>query len=203
MVRVAVYGGSFNPPHVGHAMVVAWLLWTGQAEAVWIVPVYRHAFEGLHDKSLAPFALRVAWCGALASHIVPEGDPRVRVLPVEGELPVPSFTIDTLRHLARLHPDARLRPVVGADVVPQLPRWREWATLREQFPPLVVGRPGHPVPADSVVFPDVSSSDIRRRLRTGAPVAHLLPAAVAALVAQGDPHAWWGPGPAGAQGVGT
>ena len=192
-MRVAVYGGSFNPPHVGHAMVVAWLLWTGRVDAVWIVPVYHHAFEGLHDKRLAPFSDRVAWCRALAAHLVAPDDPRLLVLDVERELPVPSFTIDTLRHLAALHPQAQLVPVVGADVVPQLPRWRSWPELQARFPPLVVGRTGHPLPAGGVIFPDVSSSEIRRRLQDGLPVDHLVPRQVLALLAQGDPVAWWGP----------
>ena len=39
-MRIAVYGGSFNPPHVGHAMVVSWLLWTRRADRVWLVPAF-------------------------------------------------------------------------------------------------------------------------------------------------------------------
>ncbi|NOY26836.1 MAG: nicotinate-nicotinamide nucleotide adenylyltransferase [Oligoflexia bacterium] len=193
-MRVAVYGGSFNPPHVGHAMVVAWLLWTRRVDAVWIVPVYRHAFEGQHDKSLAPFDRRLAWCRAMAAELVLPGDDRIAVLDIEAHLPVPSFTIDTLRHLQGAHPGVELVLVVGADVVPQLPRWHDWAALRQEFPPLIVGRPGFPVPDQAVVFPDLSSSDIRARLRSGQPVGHLLPAGVADLVGPGEAQAWWGPG---------
>ena len=49
-MRVAVYGGSFNPPHVAHAMVASWLLWTRLVDEVWLVPVFRHAFEGIQEK---------------------------------------------------------------------------------------------------------------------------------------------------------
>lgn len=192
-MRVAVYGGSFNPPHVGHGMVVAWLLWTGRVDAVWIVPVFHHAFEGQQDKRLAPFAERLSWCQALAAQVDPAGDGRVQALAVERDLPVPSFTIDTLSHLAARHPGVDLVPVVGADVVPQLPRWRRWAELQARFPPLVVGRLGHPVPEGAVLFPDVSSSEVRRRLLAGEPVDHLVPAGVLARIRQGEPSAWWGP----------
>ena len=40
-----MYGGSFNPPHIAHAMVASWLVWSGEVDQVWIVPVYQHAFE--------------------------------------------------------------------------------------------------------------------------------------------------------------
>jgi nicotinate-nucleotide adenylyltransferase len=191
-VRVAVYGGSFNPPHVGHAMVVAWLLWTGKVDAVWIVPVFHHAFEGQQDKRLAPFDARLSWCQALAGQLDPAGLGRVVALDVERTLPVPSFTIDTLLHLSDLHPGVDLIPVVGADVVPQLPRWRRWSELKERFPPLVVGRPGHPVPPGAVLFPEVSSSEVRRRLLAGEAVDHLVPVGVLARIRQGDPRRWWG-----------
>lgn len=191
-MAVAFYGGSFNPPHVAHAMVAAWLLWTRRVDAVWIVPVYRHAFEGLHDKALAPFAERLAWCRALARDLLPEGDPRLQVLDIEQQLPVPSFTIDTLRHLRGLHPTLALHPVVGADVLPQLPRWREWEALQREFPPIVVGRAGFAGPSDSLRFPELSSSEIRRRLVAGLPCEHLLTAGVHALLAGGEPARWWG-----------
>ncbi len=176
---VAIYGGSFNPPHVGHAMVARWLTWTRQADAVWLVPVYRHAFEGRHDKTLASFEERVSWCQAFANDLG-EG---VEVCTVEAELPVPSFTIDTLRHLRDRHPGTRFRLVVGADALPHLPAWRDWDAIEREFSPLMVGRQGHTIPgADVVDFPNVSSTDVRARLREDRPVAHLLTAGVRALV---------------------
>ena len=148
-MRIAVYGGSFNPPHVGHAMVAAWLRWTGRADAVWLVPVYRHAFESWHGKSLAPFEERVRWCEALAAD-VGEG---ISVCTIEADLPTPSYTVDTLRSLAALHPEHHFRLVVGADALPQLPQWRDWAGIERDFDPVVVGRQGYDDVADSIAFP--------------------------------------------------
>ena len=177
-MRVAVYGGSFNPPHVAHGMVAAWLLWTGQADEVWLVPVFRHAFEGVHGKALAPFSTRLAWCAALAADI----DPRIRVSPIESELPTPSFTIETMRALRERNPDVELRLVVGADVLPQLPKWRAWDALQAEFSPIIVGRAGHPSPEGTVRFPDISSTEIRRRLEAGESVQPLVTRGVAALL---------------------
>ena len=178
---VAIYGGSFNPPHVGHAMVARWLTWTGQVDAVWLVPVFRHAFEGRHDKTLASFDERVAWCRAFAADL----GAGVGVCTVEAELPVPSFTIDTLRHLRSQYPHLRFRLVIGSDALPHLHAWRAWDSIEREFAPLTVGRQGHPAPGpDRVDFPNVSSTEVRARLAAGERVDHLLTAQVRELVCQ-------------------
>jgi nicotinate-nucleotide adenylyltransferase len=173
-VRVAVYGGSFNPPHVGHAMVASWLRWTGQCDEVWLLPAYQHAFQ----KDLAPFTDRVRWCSALAEAV---GD-GVRVDPIEASLPVPSYTIDTLTTLAQRHPHHRFRLVVGADVLPSTHAWKRWDRIIEEYSPIIVGRQGYAGPGGAVQFPDVSSSEIRRRLSAGEPIDALVPASVRALL---------------------
>jgi nicotinate-nucleotide adenylyltransferase len=166
---IAVYGGSFNPPHVGHLMVTAWLRWTGRSDAVWWVPVRGHPFA----KDLLEFDARVALCeGAV------QGFDEVRVCGVERDLPVPSYTIDTLDHLARMHPDVGLRLVVGADVLGQTAQWRRWDEIVARYPPIVVGRAGFPPVPGAITFPEVSSTDIRARVRAGEPVDHLVPSTI-------------------------
>ncbi len=174
-MRVAVFGGSFNPPHVGHALVCGWLLWTRRADAVWLVPAFAHPF----GKKAEPFPRRVALCRAMADDIDPA---RVSVCEAERDLPVPSYTIDTLDHLAAAHPEHRFRLVVGADLLPDTPRWKAWDRIVARFDPIVVGRAGYPCPPDAVAFPGVSSTEIRARLADGRPVDHLLTAGVASLL---------------------
>lgn len=183
-MRVGVFGGSFNPPHVGHAMVAAWLGWTGRVDEVWLVPAFHHAFE----KALAPWPVRVAACEALAATV----GPWVRVETIEAELPRPSYTINTLRALAGRRPDARLHLVVGADVLGLTRLWKDWAAVERDFPPIAVGRTGFPPVADAPVFPEVSSTEVRRRLRAGEPVDHLVPARVRAVLDGVAPEAWGG-----------
>jgi nicotinate-nucleotide adenylyltransferase len=179
-MRIAVYGGSFNPPHRVHGEVADHLLSTDVVDEVWLLPVYQHAFEGLHEKRLAEFSERVRWCRALAS----DTHPRVKVCEVESTLPVPSFTIDTLRYLSEQHPEHQFRLVVGADVLSQTESWRNWAGIQESYSPIIVGREGHAVPEGALVFAGVSSTEVRQRLRAGEPVAHLLTPGVARLLAQ-------------------
>jgi nicotinate-nucleotide adenylyltransferase len=178
---IAIYGGSFNPPHVGHAMVAQWVLWTGQATEVWLVPVFRHAFEGRHDKVLAPFDVRVDWCRSMARDL----GAAVKVSDVESTLPPPSFTIHTLEHLARQHPDCQFRLIIGADSLPHLPAWHRWSDIEAHFSPIIAGRQGHPAPEGrpTIDFPNVSSTDVRQRIQAGSPVEHLLPKGVAKALA--------------------
>lgn len=168
-MRVAVFGGSFNPPHVGHAMIAGWLHWADRCDEVWLLPTFVHAF----GKPLAPFARRVAACERLGALV----GPHVRVSTIEAELPPPSFTIVTLQRLAALHPEHQFRLVVGADILQQAASWREWARIEADFPPIVVGRGAQPVEG-APSFPDVSSTEIRARIAADQPVDHLVPAGV-------------------------
>jgi len=165
---------------MGHAMVASWLRWTERVDEVWLLPVYRHAFEGQQHKQLASFEDRCAWCGALAE-AVGQG---VKLCRIEEELPTPSYTIDTLRSLRDRHPGLQFRLVLGSDVLPQLPDWRDWDSIDREFSPIIVARAGYPTDLDlkSPEFPGVSSSEIRQRLAEGREIAHLVPATVLRLL---------------------
>lgn len=172
MRQVAVYGGSFNPPHVGHALVAAWLRWSGTVDEVKLVPSSDHPF----GKDLAPFHRRLALCEALA-HTV---GPWVTVDPVERDMPAPNYTLHVLERLAEEHPGVALRLVIGADILADLPRWHRWPDIEARFRPIVVGRQGYPTPPGAIDFPGVSSTEIRRRLAAGESVEALVPTAVRA-----------------------
>lgn len=158
-MRVAVFGGSFHPPHAGHEAVVRWVLQSGTAEEVWLLPAFHHPL----GKRLAPFEQRVLWCQALAEAI-----PCTRVCTVEEALPVPSYTIDSLRALARQHPEHTFRLVVGADILPETSRWKAWDAIEEDFTPIVVGREGHGPGRAAPSFPAISSTQLRRDLQSTA-----------------------------------
>lgn len=169
-MRIAVYGGSFNPPHVGHGMVAAWLGWTDTVDEVWLVPTYAHPF----GKQLAPFEARIRMCEGLASGI----GSWVKVSGIESALEQPSYTIHTLDTLSERFPENSFRPVMGADLLPELSRWKEASRLKAQYPPIIVGRAGYDSPANTVTFPRVSSTEIRRLLSSGQSADRYLPVGV-------------------------
>jgi nicotinate-nucleotide adenylyltransferase len=192
--RVAVFGGSFNPPHVAHVLAVVYALEVAPIDEVLIVPVYQHPFS----KELAPFEDRLAMCQAAMGWI-----PGASISNVEQQLGGDSLTLRTLTHLSQEHPDWVLRLLVGADVLADLPKWHRFDKIAEIAPPIVLGRAG--VPADrgragamglhaasspaamrapEPILPRVSSTEIRDALRRGdvEAVRPLLPARVLAYI---------------------
>lgn len=170
--RVAVFGGSFNPPHIAHVLAVVYALEVAPVDEVLIVPVYQHPFS----KELAPFEHRLAMCDAAMGWI-----PGATVSAVERELGGESLTLRMLTHLSEQHPDWVLRLLVGADVLADLPKWHRFDKIAEIAPPIVLGRAGvSDSRAPAPLLPRISSTEVRdaiRRRDLGA-VRPLLPARV-------------------------
>lgn len=179
--RVAVFGGSFDPPHVGHVLLAAWALSAGGVDRLLVVPTYAHAF----GKRSAAFDDRVAMAELAFSVLAP-----VEVSRIEERLPAPSYTLRTLEAIAAERPLASLRLLVGADVIEALPRWHEPDQIEALAPLLVGGRSGyarssatHTVATDVPNFPEVSSTVVRARLARGEDVSSLVPESVRAYIA--------------------
>ena len=178
--RVAFFGGSFNPPHVGHVLAVIYALATAPVDEVMVVPVYRHPFS----KELAPFADRLAMSTLAMGWL-----PRVTVSSIEEGLGGDSLTLRTLQHLRAAQPSWQLRLLIGADVLGDLPKWHQWETIRSLAPPLVLGRRGvSRADAPAPILPCVSSTEIRALLRAGAvgEASALIPANVLDYILAND-----------------
>ncbi len=167
--KIALFGGSFDPPHVAHQMACLYAREVGKAHQVWMVPCALHPF----GKPLTPFEHRVAMCGLAAC-----GLKGVDVSRVEEDLPGPNRTLDTVRHLYDNHPGFRFMLVVGSDILKETHKWYGWDELVKLVDLLVVGRSGWGSGDHDFKLPDVSSSSIRRRLSEGLPVDHLVPGRV-------------------------
>ena len=156
---VALFGGSFNPPHVGHVLAVTYLLSVEAIRGVLVVPVYRHVF----GKDLAPFPQRMEMTRRALGWI--DG---VEVSDIEQRVGGESRTLHTIEALLSRAPDLRLRLVIGSDVLPDLPKWHRFEQIAALAPPIVLGRAGYPHPdAPTAVLPEVSSTEIREHLRAG------------------------------------
>lgn len=164
-VAFGVFGGSFDPPHVAHTLLATYALAAHPIERVIVVPTFAHAF----GKTLSAFDDRVRMCELAFGDLR-----RVEVSSIERDLPVPSLTLRTLEALARQHPGVQLRLLIGSDLLPETHAWHNFEQIRELAPPLVVQRQGHALDADQPALPDVSSTEIRRRLRGAQSTAGLL-----------------------------
>jgi nicotinate-nucleotide adenylyltransferase len=175
MSSIALLGGSFNPPHLGHQMICLWALSTGRAPEVWLVPTFAHAF----NKELVPFEHRSAMCQHLVQLFAPG---KVMVCSIEAELSAPSLTYNTLQSLCRRYPQHQFHLMVGADILQEKDAWYRFDEIERLAPLLVIGRAGYPSPDETVILPAISSSQIRARLARGQDVSGLLPASVLAYI---------------------
>jgi nicotinate-nucleotide adenylyltransferase len=169
---VAIFGGSFDPPHIAHVLAVTYALSVELIDEVLVIPVFQHSFA----KELAPFEDRAAMC-----RLAFEWISGVCVSEVERELGGESRTLRTLEHLHNVHPDWSLRLLVGADVLLDASQWHRFDRVIELAPLLVLGRRGVERPdAPEPLLPRVSSTHLRAAIQSGnvADVRHLLPRSV-------------------------
>jgi nicotinate-nucleotide adenylyltransferase len=180
---IGVFGGTFDPPHVGHVVVAANVRWSLGLDEVLLV-VANEPWQKAH-LPVRPAADRLAMVEAAVA-----GVPGVSASALEIERGGPSYTADTLDELGRRHPGAALYVVVGADAAARLDTWERGGEVRDSATVVVVGRPGvaGPVPpgwtavAVDVPLLDVSSTDLRARVADGRPIDGLVPPAVVALI---------------------
>jgi nicotinate-nucleotide adenylyltransferase len=157
-VNVAVFGGSFNPPHVAHVLACTLLLSVEPLDIVLVVPAYKHPF----GKPLAPFHDRVTMCELAMGWI-----PHVLVSRVEEEMGGESRTLRTLEHLAQKHPEWALRLVIGADILAEAPRWFGFDAIGKLAPPIVLARAGSDGGVGPALLPEVSSTQVRAAVARG------------------------------------
>ena len=172
-MRVALFGGSFNPPHVAHQLVALYVLETAPVDALWFVPAHEHAF----GKPLAPFDDRLAMCTLAAGAL----GPRAQVSDVERALGGRSLTLRTVRRLTEMHPEHAFSLVIGSDLLGEVASWYGGDELARTVPFIVVGRSGASQPvgsAPAVTMPDVSSTAVRAALAAGQSAEGVVPRAV-------------------------
>ena len=184
MPRIGLYGGSFDPVHLGHLMVAHAALEEARLDKLIFIPAALSPFKP--SQTPAPAAARVAMLrGSLAGLAWAEVDLQ------EIERGGTSYTIDTVMDWRRQAPDAELFYIIGADHVPSLGKWRASARLASEVTFLVVPRPGEKLPEIPEGFclqplvghpVSISSSDIRRRIQEGRSVGQLLPSFAAQFV---------------------
>ena len=184
MTRLGLFGGSFDPVHLGHLLVAQAAREELRISRLVFLPAAQSPFKP--DAAPAPPGQRLRLLRlALAGHTDCQiDDQEIR----RGGV---SYTIDTVRDYAGRFPDAALFYLIGADHVPQLPKWREAGELARLVEFVVIPRPGQepaPLPAPFrgralAGFPlGVSSSQVRDRVRAGLPIDLLVGPAVAEAI---------------------
>lgn len=188
MRRIGLYGGSFDPVHLGHLLVAQAAREELQLERLFFIPAAQSPFKPDSQPTSGADRLRLlrlalvgkAWCEIDEQELQRGGV---------------SYTINTLRDYHRRFPEAKLFYLIGGDHVEKLPSWREAAELARLAEFIVVPRPGQaeipfPTPFHGCAlkgFPlGVSATQIRARVKAGESIDHLVPATVAEAIRGSD-----------------
>jgi nicotinate-nucleotide adenylyltransferase len=175
-MRIALFGGSFNPPHLGHVLASCYARVVAQVDEVWVLPVAQHAY----DKPMAPWSQRWQLCAAAFAQL-----PFVTMHDDEL-LNAAGYTFDLVQLLKARYPGHHWLLVGGSDTMSDMANWHRGAELAQQIGVIAVPRRGydeHPA-----ALPAISSSLVRDRCAAGMDIMDLVPPGVAHLINQ---HQWY------------
>ena len=183
--RLGVMGGTFDPIHHGHLATASEVQRSFDLDEVIFVPTGQP-----YQKS----GVSQAEHRYLMTAIATASNPRFTVSRVDIDRPGPTYTIDTLRDLRKLRPDADLFFISGADAVAQILDWKDQKELWSLAHLVAVSRPGHALsirglPEQGVSSLEVpalaiSSTDCRARVDRGYPVWYLVPDGVVQYISK-------------------
>jgi nicotinate-nucleotide adenylyltransferase len=171
VATIALFGGSFDPPHLGHVYAALHARVVGLADAVWVLPAAHHPYA----KELRPWAQRWELCQLAFADL-----PFVSLH--DDELRLSGFTVDLVEYLAAAYPSNDWMLVGGTDTTRDMPNWRRGSDLAGLIRVHAVPRGGHDDHAGAL--PAISSSLVRQTIADDGDLGNLLPARVAARISE-------------------
>lgn len=185
--RLGVFGGTFDPPHIGHLVTAVNVRHELALDRVLFV-VNNLPWQKVGSRPISPVQDRLAMVEAAVA-----GATGVEASRIEIDAGGMSYTADTLAALATEQPDRELFVILGADAAVGITTWERFEEVRDLATVVAVERPGAavapPLPGwrwQSVEVPrlEVSSTDLRQRVQDGRPLDYLMPSAVVECIAR-------------------
>ena len=191
-------GGTFDPIHNGHLVAASEVAYRFQLDQVVFVPTGQPWQKAGRDVTAAEHRY-------LMTMVATASNPRFTVSRVDIDREGPTYTIDTLRDLRELFPDAELYFITGADSLASIMSWHDWEVMLEMANFVGVTRPGYELSKDMLPLGSqtgielieipamaISSTDCRKRAGEGEPVWYLVPDGVVQYIAKNN---LYGPNP--------
>jgi nicotinate-nucleotide adenylyltransferase len=142
LAKIAIYGGTFDPIHLGHLHVIAEVIKREIADRILLVPAGQ---PRLRDQApSATGADRRAMCQAALKDLVPEIASRVEVNPIEILRSGPSYSIDTVEAVAHTYPGDQILLILGTDAFSKIEEWHRSKELQDMVDFVVIDRPDFP-----------------------------------------------------------
>lgn len=185
-MKIGILGGSFDPPHLGHLELARQILKKTNMKEVWLMPCFVHAF----DKKLMKKEHRVNMVKFLK-----EGNIRISDFEIRSQLR--GYTIDTLNKLSKTFRGEIFFWIMGSDQIPLFPKYKNWKEILQKYNIIIFPRPSDNntrvsslkkywklkrIPKNVMVLSpkkykviDVSSTEIRKRVKARKPISDLVP----------------------------
>ena len=183
-MKTGIFGGTFDPPHIGHLIAAQDACSSLQLDRVFFIPAGQPPHK--LDKDVTPADVRLELLEAALGD-----DARFQICDLEIQRAGPSFTVDTLDQLHRRYPSDEFFLLLGADQVKELRTWRQPDRIADLARIILVSRAGVALVPElqmlvaksiEVTRVDVSATEIRARLAAGHPIRYLVPPAVEAII---------------------
>ncbi len=184
MSRIGIFGGSFNPIHNGHIALAKAIRAQCGLDEVWLMVSPQNPLK--RDQHLLADHLRLKMARKAL-----EGDEHIKVSDYEFHLPKPSYTWNTLQHLKADYPEHTFILLIGGDNWERFPLWYKSEEIASEYQIIIYPRRGSvidvtklPANVRTVDTPllDISSTEIRERVRSGQTIAGDVPEAIESLV---------------------
>jgi nicotinate-nucleotide adenylyltransferase len=189
-MRLGLYGGTFDPIHLGHLILAEQCREACELDRVWLIvagsPPHKPGGRTAVGHRLEMVRVAIA------------GHPAFAASDIEAKRPGPHYSVETLEAVRRDHPDDELFFLIGADSLADLPTWREPERIAQLATIVVVNRPSidevdpaglpdfgpasHPLSWVSIPPVGIASSDLRRRLAEGRSIRYMVPRGVEAYI---------------------
>jgi len=189
-MHITLFGGSFNPSHIGHQIVLAQafdlippLSANRRIDQIWLLPDYHHAFD--KNQNLAPAKHRLAMTKLLENH-------KIKTNTCTFDQKMPGNTIFHINYLKKTHPKHQFSFLMGSDNLKTFHKWPEYKKLLKLMPFYIYPRAGFPfkplyqnmtpLTHPLQVITNISSTKVRNRLQKGLTVKHLIPLKVSEYI---------------------
>ena len=184
-MRIGILGGTFNPIHIGHLILAEEALYKLNLDKLIFVPAYVPPHKNVEAGVKAQDRLKMA-------QLAIEDNPSFAVSTFEIEAKTKSYSVNTLKEFRRIYGDeAQLYFITGSDLLKDLFSWKDVNDIFKMSKFIVANRPGYPVKevpeqVETVVITpiEISSEDIRRRLKAGRSIRYLVPEKVRNYIAE-------------------
>lgn len=193
-MRIGIYGGSFNPIHIGHASLAQSLIKQQIVDEVWLLVSPLNPLKQSSNPDILDYEERLH-----IARLATKGMQGIRVSDFESSLPIPSYTVTTLNELTKTYPQHTFCLIIGADNWQDFRKWYKWEEILASYPIVIYRRPGYDLDttsetflstesitiADTPLYP-ISSTEIRQAIRQGQiPTEWLAPKVVKYIIKKG------------------